>query len=210
MIGRRFERLVVLSAGPRMYARRHRSWIVRCDCGAERAVAEKSLLEGRTRSCGCLQAELKRARMALPKADRHLTPEYRAWRNMRYRCNSPGCRFFHNYGGRGIRVCERWDSYEAFLEDMGTRPSSRHTLERIDNNGNYEPKNCRWATYFDQSRNRRTNRIVSHRGHVGTLTDVSRAMGLPLKIVSVRLFNGWDLARALDTPWVRRPKGQGI
>ena len=98
-------------------------------------------------------------------------PEYTVWGNMRDRCNRPANKQFHNYGGRGIRVCERWDSFPAFLEDMGPRPSPEHEIDRIDNDGDYEPNNCRWATPAEPRRNKRTNRLLTVNGETLTVTD---------------------------------------
>jgi hypothetical protein len=96
---------------------------------------------------------------------------------MRQRCSNPGHVAYARYGGRGIRVCERWDSYENFLADMGRRPSLRHSLDRMDTNGNYEPNNCRWATWKEQHRNRRNNVLVEFRGETMTLAAAGELIG---------------------------------
>lgn len=88
------------------------------------------------------------------------SPEYSAWVNLRYRCNNPGAPAYANYGGRGVKVCERWDSFENFLVDMGRRPSPRHSIDRRDNDGDYTPENCRWATATEQLRNRRNIKLT--------------------------------------------------
>jgi len=155
LVGRRFERLVVIARDTNI-TRRPR-WICRCDCGREKSIDGQELRRGKTRSCRCLQAEL------LPLANRKHgdvgtgsgTPEWNAWASMRKRCTNSRNRFYRHYGGRGITVCERWNTYENFLVDMGRRPSPVHSLDRKDNNGNYEPDNCRWATKSEQAKNQR-------------------------------------------------------
>lgn len=125
------------------------------------------------------------------------TPEYVAWQSMKSRCGNPQAQNYRHYGGRGIEVCQRWqESFEAFLADMGERPSPKHSLDRIDNDGNYEPGNCRWATQKTQLTNRRTGRPARFPG----LSERIRRAGLTNNVVYARLRRGWDLERALSTP----------
>lgn len=149
MIGDRFGRLLVIGSDGRQKS------VVRCDCGVEKSVRRGNL--GRTTmSCGCLRSETSRER-GLNKISHRLTltPEHHAWVSMRQRCTKPSVVAYKNYGGRGIKVCERWEKFDNFIKDMGMRPSSDHSLDRVDVNGNYEPSNCRWATSLEQARNRR-------------------------------------------------------
>jgi hypothetical protein len=134
------------------------TWRCRCSCGNETVAYGSNLRRGHSRSCGCLKIEVTLTRCTTHGEARHgkLTPEYRAWAALINRCENPQNPRFKDYGGRGITVCERWrSSYETFLADMGRRPSPRHSLDRIDNNGHYEPANCRWATASEQRRNQR-------------------------------------------------------
>jgi hypothetical protein len=130
------------------------------------------------------------------------SPEYRIWVDMRRRCEKPSVKGFAHYGARGIKVCERWQTFVFFFEDMGPRPSNRHSVERIDNNGNYEPGNCRWATQTEQGNNRRTNRLVTYRGRTITLADAIRAAGSVVRkdTARLRLLRGWSAEAAVETP----------
>jgi len=129
------------------------------------------------------------------------TPEYRAWQTMRLRCTEPANAAYPNYGGRGISVCDRWlNSPQAFIDDMGPKPSPKHELDRIDNDGNYEPGNCRWATRKVNDRNRRSNLRLEFRGETLTLIDWCERLSLPKDTVSKRLHGGWSVEEALTTP----------
>lgn len=125
------------------------------------------------------------------------TSEYRAWINMRSRCDNPNTPGFHNYGGRGIYVCERWYSFENFLADMGPRPAEKFSVDRIDVNGNYEPSNCRWADSKTQCRNMSVNRIVEFNGKRVTLAEAVEATGVKYNTILYRLKRGWPMERAL-------------
>jgi hypothetical protein len=167
--GQRFGRLVVKRLDG--FRKRYFWWHCLCDCGNTKSVRGSRLVSGTTRSCGCLQKELtsKRAKEAGGKyslihgATSHgrWTPEYVSWYAMRQRVNNPNHEHFKYYGGRGIRICKRWEKFENFLADMGPRPKG-YTLERKRNNGNYTPSNCHWATWKEQQNNKRKRRIRTH------------------------------------------------
>lgn len=141
-----------------------------------------------------------------PKHGLSYTSEYRAWQTMRLRCTEPTNPAYASYGGRGITVCERWlNSPSNFLADMGPKPSPAHELDRYpDNNGNYEPGNCRWATRAENDRNRRSNRLLTFRGETQALAEWCERMKLPRDTVRKRLESGWSVDEALTTPV--RPK----
>lgn len=138
-----------------------------CDCGNEKAIRLKDILNGKTQSCGCLLKEKSGAR-AITHGKTETT-EYRIWSNMLTRCYNQKSESYKYYGARGIKVCERWlNSFENFFMDMGNRPSLRLTLDRIDNDGNYEPSNCRWATYSQQRNNQRVSNKTTFIEYNGT------------------------------------------
>lgn len=193
--GQRFGRLTVSSwiSGVR--------WLCVCDCGAECVVAKSNLHSGAQESCGCLRLERLRAAITTHGESRKTSPEYRAWLAMRTRCNNKTRKQFYDYGGRGIAMHQRWDSFVLFLEDIGRRPSVHHSLDRINNHKGYEPGNVRWATRVQQNNNKRNNRIVLVDGELVSLTSAARKYGLPPKTVFARIDNyKWDLMKALTTP----------
>lgn len=172
-------------------------WLCRCDCGNEKVLESGQLASGKSKSCGCLMLEI-RAKGVAGGGENH--PLFRTWRGIKYRCENPGDKSYQRYGGRGIQVCERWSKtggLRNFIEDMGPKPSPRHSIDRIDNNGNYEPGNCRWASSEEQDNNRRDNIWIEYNGERHTAAQWERIIGLRRKSIYGRLKNGWPLERVL-------------
>lgn len=132
----------------------------------------------------------------------HSTPEYKTWCSMKTRCNTPGASGYAKYGAKGINVCDRWqNSFEAFFEDMGVRPSDKHSIDRINPLGNYEPTNCRWATLLEQANNKTSNRVIELNGISMTLAQWSRKSGVDSDVISLRITkHGWDIQKAIFEP----------
>lgn len=180
-------------------------WRCMCSCGRRRTVRAYDLKLGRTQSCGCFNREVTsqaRTKHGENRSNKLQSKEYRAWRAMRSRCGNPRDTKFKYYGGRGITVCKRWVKFENFLEDVGRAPSSRHTLERKNNDRGYSKRNCTWATRHAQHRNTRSNVWVTYRGRRMILADWSRKLGIHYLTLRQRL-QRWGVARAFTTP-VRR------
>lgn len=154
-LGAVFGRLIVESEATSLG--RYRAFNVRCVCGIRAVVRLENLRSGRTRSCGCLHREELAARATTHGHTKggKATPEFIAWCDMRRRCEDPTREGYENYGGRGIVVCERWRDFEAFIADVGLRPDPTLSLDRIDNDGNYQPGNVRWTDRSTQNSNQR-------------------------------------------------------
>lgn len=164
-------------------------WRVSCDCGSKKSVLGMSLSNGRSKSCGCLDVELLKARST--KHGMWGSSTYRSWLCMKERCYNQNKNSYHNYRARGIKVCERWlDSFENFLEDMGERPKGM-SIDRIDNNGHYTPENCRWANRQEQDRNKRTNIFITYNGETLCVTDWAKKLGKNKSTISKRHSRGW-------------------
>lgn len=171
--GLRFGNWQALARAPNKGVRT--AWHCKCDCGTERAVASVHLVNGASLSCGCIKSDIPTARRTHGASE---TDVYSIWLQMISRCHKPNNASFSNYGARGVTVCERWRSdFSAFLEDVGTRPSPKHTIDRIDGAGNYEPSNVRWATSKVQANNTRRNHIVVVRGESMTLAQAVERFG---------------------------------
>lgn len=179
-------------------------WRCSCECGEEKIVPERYLLDGQSRSCGCLFAEQLRERN--DKSGTHRltkTRLYKIWTGIKDRCCNPKSKDWGRYGGKGITVCERWNnSFLAFLDDMGARPTPKHTVDRIDPHGNYEPNNCRWATPLEQNRNRRNTPKAEKGGVLLSFSELSERLGGNRKLVTCRVRNGWSVEKAISTPLV--------
>lgn len=191
MVGSRFGLWTVADKwrgeGRRYYVR------VVCECGAERVQRADTITSGRSRSCGCARGKHITERGATTKHNgkRLYSKEYTTWKGIRGRCNTPTNPKYPRYGGRGVKVCARWDSFEAFLEDMGPRPEGM-TIGRIDNDGDYAPENCRWETPRQQSNNTRRNIRLSINGQTKTLAQWARAAGLKVGTLQRRYHAGWS------------------
>lgn len=182
-------------------------WECICECGTTFVAKGPDLRSGNTKSCGCLRSE-KRVNPPPPPqthgdtVGKKKSPEYVTWSAMKNRCYTESAVNYPIYGGRGITVCDRWrDSFEAFLEDMGRRPSLSHTIDRIDKDGDYEPGNCRWANPKQQGSNTSKNKFVTINGETLHYREAARRFGkCPWGTISARIHKGWDPADAILTP----------
>lgn len=204
LTGMRFGRLQVIKLGDYYldgYGQKRRKWICKCDCGNTKMALSSELKSGRTKSCGCLKHESCHTTHGLSK-----TRLYRIWDNMKSRCNNPKVNCYENYGGRGISVCKEWmDNFESFYKwSMENGYSDNLTLDRIDNDGNYMPSNCKWTTTKEQSRNKRVNVFITYNGKTMTQKDWSIELGGSASLVPNRLRRGWSEAEAVSTPLYKR------
>lgn len=197
-IGDRHGRWTVIAEAPQAVnsaGYKTRRVLCRCDCGVEKVQAPNTLRYGSTRSCGCLQREAaskSRRKHGATANGRRPPREYMIWLNMRSRCRNPANKGFAYYGGRGIEICDRWfDSFEAFMADIGPRPSHNHSVERKDNDGPYSPDNCKWASKKEQARNTRRSRIIWVRGEPRVLAEIAETTGICEATIRERVERGW-------------------
>ncbi len=202
MIGLRFGRLLVIGdSGLRIRkdGLSNRWWLCQCDCGNTTETTTTNLRNGSTKSCGCYGAERRReAAIAALTKHGHATvanrrPEYSVFKTMHARCYNPNNHKYPRYGGRGIIVEPRWHEYENFYADMGERPSPAHQIERRDNDGNYGPDNCYWATPQEQARNRRSNHVITINGETRCVAEWSDISGLGSSTILQRVRAGWSI-----------------
>lgn len=202
--GQRFGRLVLvrLAEPERIIKGKRYYWLCACDCGNEVIVRADKLKSGNTTSCKCVQHSTGAGK---GKHNGWRSPEYVTWLKMKGRCCNESSDKYAEYGGRGIKVCDRWlDSFPAFLEDMGKKPTPAHTIERIDNDKGYSPENCRWATRKEQQRNRRTCHYLTHDGKTLSIAEWAEVTGIVANTIANRIFNGWSTEQALTIPPIPR------
>lgn len=204
LTGQKFTKLTAMEYHPNSVGTLG-GWRCICECGNEVFETGGKLRSGHTKSCGCYG----------PGRHTNISKSntYRTWVGIRKRCESPSHKN-RNYAGRGISVCKRWEnSYQEFLNDMGERPSRLHSIDRIDNNGNYDcgkcedcnsrgvfKCNCRWASSSEQSRNTRVNNCITYRGQTKTIAEWERLSSIPSRALRYRLQKGWDVERAFSEP----------
>lgn len=190
MAGMVYGRLIVQHAdGP--------DWLCLCTCGRTCTVSRKLLITGRTQSCGCLRKEVTASLNKTHGASRSAL--YDVWCGMKQRCEYPKHKHYHRYGGRGIKVCLRWQMYATFAFDMGY-PLPGQTLERIDNDGDYTPTNCRWATRKEQGLNRADNKYLTVGTETLTQSQWAGRLGISSASLKERLDKGWSVERACTEP----------
>ena len=195
MTGQRYGRLVVLELEKR--DDKHAYWNAICDCGKTVVVKRNELCRGKVKSCGCLRVDNTR-RMKTTHGLKHLE-EYGVWKHIRQRCTNKNDKDFNNYGGRGITVCDRWADFKNFVQDMGTRPTKYHQIDRIDNSKGYGPDNCRWATCKANNRNRRDNVVIEIEGVSKTVPEWAELYGIRPGLIHLRLRRGWPPNRAIES-----------
>lgn len=193
MIGKKFSNLTVVSEGDRG-KKGDILWNCKCECGRVKQINGHSLRKGLSKSCGCLK-------MKANGLSTH--PIYRVWVRMKERCLSPNNKKYKDYGGRGIKICQRWMSFKNFYEDMFQSYRRGLSLDRMDNDGDYNRVNCRWSTPQEQNKNKRSN--IMHNGK--TITEISKELGGTYRLVSTRLKRGWTMEKATTTP-SRRAKNE--
>ncbi len=204
-LGSVFGRLTVISEP--FQIGKYKEWRVlcRCECVVEKTVMSRNLLKGLSRSCGCQKGSPGIPRIASRKhghcSEGASSNTYERWRHAKARCIDPKCDSYPEYGGRGIKMCDRWlHSFENFLSDMGECPDGMSIDRFPDTNGNYEPGNCRWANPVQQANNRRSSRYIEAFGERLTIAEWSRKQGISHRAISNRLKNGWPTEKALTEP----------
>ncbi len=191
LTGRTFDRLSVVGVSHRD-RRGAVYWLCRCSCGNEKRVRANVLTSGRARSCGCLHRDV------ITQHGMTKTRTFKSWESMWQRCSNPNAKSYEHYGGRGIRVCDEWQSFRQFHEDMGERPEGM-SLDRLDVDGDYEPGNCRWADKYQQQRNRVGTQTLALGDEVLTYPEWSERTGLPTSVIRWRISRGWSVHDALST-----------
>lgn len=195
LVGKIFGRLrVIRRNGSSKYKKA--LWLCKCDCGNKVTVIGNGLTTGKTNSCGCLRKDMATNKMTIHGLAKHkkLHPLYRVWRSIKDRTTNPNNAGWNNYGGRGIKMCKRWfNSFPNFLEDMGEKPSKKHSIDRIDNDGDYCPENCRWATRKEQNNNTRKSIFITIEGKTKTIKEWCNDYAIKYATALWRFNHGWPI-----------------
>lgn len=179
-------------------------WDFQCECGTVKSIPARSVKSGRISSCGCLKSDAMRERKTSHGMSNY--PVYAVWSAMIARCTNPNSVSYMDYGGRGIKVCDRWLDFQNFFTDMGECPKGM-SIDRKDVNGDYEPGNCRWATRHEQNMNRRNTMYVEYGGERVALFDLAKSNGVDYDLLRGRYYRGWPLDVALTAPVGTRLRG---
>lgn len=180
-------------------------WRCVCSCGESVEVVSYSLVQGTTKSCGCMKHDTPAHNRTHNMTK---TPLFRVWASMHNRCNNSNVTCYQSYGGRGIKVCERWQKFENFLADIGDRPTPKHQIDRIDNDGPYSPENCQWAIPAQQAKNKRNNRFIEANGERLHLSEWARRLGCNPAAILARLATGMPESEAVTKPVPDRPNSR--
>ncbi|MFA5322910.1 MAG: hypothetical protein WC373_09580 [Smithella sp.] len=197
LTGKTFGRLLVIHRAENSKCGRAQ-WKTKCSCGNIQTTLACHLKSGHTISCKCASSEATIERNRTH--DLSHIPEYSNWRAMHRRCIDTSHPSYKDYGGRGIAVCKEWEQIENFIQDMGSKPTPKHTIERIKNEFGYSKDNCIWATTKAQSRNKRNNRLINHEGQLLIIADIAEKIGMDKEALRGRLRLGWNLQDAVSRP----------
>lgn len=202
LCGIRYGNLIVLHK-----SEQPKKWVCLCDCGTVLPVLRGSLTNDNTKSCGCgkIEATIRRSTKHNHAHMGNKSTEYRIWAGILTRCRNSKHHSYVWYGGRGINVCDRWIDFTKFLEDMGLRPSAKHSIHRIDNDGDYEASNCKWATAIEQANNSRKNVRITWNDLTKTAIEWARSFGWPERTIHKRLQRGWTMERTMTQKPKRQP-----
>jgi hypothetical protein len=202
--GKKYNGLTAIKFAKKCEKWNHAFWLFKCECGTKKILQKSKVICGHIISCGCGAKNKKKT--GNPTHNLSKTYMYILWKGMRQRCNNPNNPKYPNYGGRGIKVCDRWNNFENYLLDMGNRPSPDYSIDRIDNNGNYEPNNCRWATKSEQARNQRSNIKITLGNKTLCISEWAKINNLPESTIRARIIRGWNLIDSITKPLNTRLK----
>ena len=198
----RFGKLLVLEPIKKSYETKYH-WLCVCDCGKEKIIMSSNLIRGISTTCGCGKIKIGEV---TTKHGMTNTRMFKIWSGIRKRCTNQKCESYKHYGGRGIKISEKWNNFIDFYNDMKEGYADDLSLDRIDHNGNYEPGNCRWATSKTQNRNRRNNNVITFNNESKTLAEWSELSGNNYTVINYRIKKGWDTERAIFSPNIRQNK----